>query len=173
MVLPLPLQWYFALATRGLESVLSSGIGGDGFAILGPTAVPFVLGFPPLVSLSLLYGFLFWRHRERGIALTARLRVPLYGAGLLAVMLAVMVLVALSRGRRELRTSLGAHSTSSRMASLHAYRARVCRGIPAGSTLHPPCPGEPARQESVGNAPAPRSFRLQQTWRSRPLAPGS
>lgn len=99
MVLQLPLQWYWALATRGLESVLSSGLGGDGFAILGLTAVPFIFGSPPLVVLSLLYGFLFWRHKERGIALSARFRVPVYGAALIVVMLAVMIFVGLARAR--------------------------------------------------------------------------
>ena len=101
MVLLLPLQWYFALLTRGLENVLSSGIRGDGFAILVPTAVPFLFGAPPLVVLSLLYGFLFWRHKERGIPLTARFWVPVYGTALLFVMLAVMVLLVLSSGRRD------------------------------------------------------------------------
>ena len=100
MVLLLPLQWYFALVTRGSDGVLSSGMGGNGFAILGFTAVPFIFGSPPLVVLSVLYGFLFWRHRERGIALSARFWIPLYGAALLVVMLAVMVMVALPRAQR-------------------------------------------------------------------------
>lgn len=100
MVLLLPLQWYFALATRGLDSVLSAGIGGDGFAILGLTAVPFIFGSPPLVVLSLLYGLLFWRHRERGVTLSARFWLPLYGAALLLAMLAVMAAVVLSRAHR-------------------------------------------------------------------------
>jgi hypothetical protein len=102
MVLILPLTWYFAVLTRGLESVLSSGIGGDdGLAILGLTVVPFIFGCPPLLVLSLLYGFLFWRHRQRGITLSARFWVPVYGAALLLVMVTVMVVVGLSRGRRE------------------------------------------------------------------------
>jgi hypothetical protein len=101
MVLLLPLQWCFAVLTRGLESVLSSGIGGGGFAILGLSAVPFVLGSLPLVVLSLLYVFLFWRHRQRGIALGARFWVPIYGAALILVLLAVMVFLTLSHGHRE------------------------------------------------------------------------
>jgi hypothetical protein len=101
MVLILPLAWYFALLTRGLESVLSSGIGGGGYATLGLTVVPFIFGCPPLVVLSLLYGLLFWRHRKRGITLSARFWVPVYGAALLLVMVTVMVVVGLSRGRRE------------------------------------------------------------------------
>jgi hypothetical protein len=101
MVLPLPVQWYAALLTRGLEAVSSSGIGGDGFAILGSTAVSLILGGPPFVIISLLYGFLFWRHRERGIPLTTRFWVPIYGAALLLVMLAVMVLAHSRAGGRE------------------------------------------------------------------------
>jgi len=101
MVLPLPLQWYFALAMHALKSGFSSPIDGARFAILESTAVPFIFGFPPLVVISLLYGFLFWRHTERGVALTPRFRIPLYGSGLLAIMLALMALVAFSPGRRE------------------------------------------------------------------------
>lgn len=94
MVLLLPFAWYFALLTRGLESVLSSGVGGDHFAILGPTAVPMILGFPPLVILSAIYGFLFSRHRARGVTLSARFWIPIHGTTLLVVMLAVMLMVA-------------------------------------------------------------------------------
>jgi hypothetical protein len=101
MVLLLPLEWYFALITRGLDSVLSSGIGGDGLAALGRTAVPFIFGFPPFVVLSPLYGLLFWRHRQRGITLSARFWVPICGGALLLVMLAGMVVVSLSRERQE------------------------------------------------------------------------
>lgn len=97
MVLPLPLQWYFAMFTRGPESVLSSGIGGGGFAIFGLAALPFIMGLPPLLLLSLLYGFLFWRRRERAVALGVRFWVPIYGSALLLVMVAVMTLAALSR----------------------------------------------------------------------------
>lgn len=101
MVLLLPLQWYFALLTRGLESVLSSGIAPGGFAIIGAAAVPFIWGFVPFVILSLLYVFLFWRHRERGLVLSVRFWVPLYGAALLVALLTVMAIVTLSRERRE------------------------------------------------------------------------
>src|SRR6187549_3661143 len=86
MVLFLPLQWCFALVMRGLDRVWSTGIGGDGFAILGRTAVPFIFAVPPFVVLSVLYGFLFWRHRERGIALHARFWIPIYGGALLVAL---------------------------------------------------------------------------------------
>jgi hypothetical protein len=100
MVLILPLQWYLALLTRGLDSLLSTGISGDGFAILGLSAVPFILGFLPLVVLSVLYGFLFWRHRERGITLHARFWIPICGSALLVVMLTIMMVVTMSPGQR-------------------------------------------------------------------------
>jgi hypothetical protein len=107
MVLIFPLHWYFALLTRGLESVQSSGIGGGELAIVGLSALPFIFGLPPLVVLSLLYGFLFWRHRQRGTVLSARFWVPVCGAALIFLMLAVMVVVALSRGQREYWTPPG------------------------------------------------------------------
>jgi hypothetical protein len=98
MVLLLPLQWFFALLTRGLDSVFSSGIGGD--TRLALTALSVIFGSPPLVVLSALYGFLFWRHRERGITLSTRFWIPLYGVALLVVMLAVMLMITPSRGPR-------------------------------------------------------------------------
>jgi O-antigen/teichoic acid export membrane protein len=101
MVLLLPVQWCLALLSRGRESLLSSGVGGDGFAILGSAAVPFILGILPFVLLSLLYGFLFWRHRERRITLGARFWVPIYGSTFIVVMLGVMALVTLSHEQRE------------------------------------------------------------------------
>ena len=101
MVLLLPVRWGFALLIRGGESVSSSGIGGDGFAILGAAAVPFILGILPFVLLSLLYGFLFWRHRERSIALSARFWVPIYGSIFIVLILGIMAFVTLSREQRE------------------------------------------------------------------------
>jgi hypothetical protein len=99
-VLLLPVQWYFALLTRGSESVLASGIGGDGFALVAATVVAFVFGSPPLVLFSLVYGFLFWRHRRRGVALSARHWVPIYGIVLILALFAGMAFVTLSASGR-------------------------------------------------------------------------
>ena len=97
LVLVLPLRWFLALLARGLEGVLSTGVEGDGFAIFGRSVVPAFLATPPLLLLSALYGFLFWRHRERRIPLAPRFWIPVYGSALLFVMIAAMVLAALSR----------------------------------------------------------------------------
>ena len=107
MVLLLPLKWWLAWFVRGRESVLLSGADGGGVAILGASALPFIVGILPFLLLTLLYGFLFWRHRERGISLSARFWVPIYGTAFILALSGIMALVTLSREHNEQQTPLG------------------------------------------------------------------
>jgi hypothetical protein len=106
MVLFLPLEWWFALLVRGRESVSLSGVDGGGVAILGASAVPFLFGILPFLLLSSLYGFLFWRHRERGIPLGARFWVPIYGAAFILVMGGITALVTLTNEQQDYQPPL-------------------------------------------------------------------
>jgi hypothetical protein len=101
LALPLPIQWAFAVTIRGLDSVFSEGIGGDGFAILSVSALLTLVTSPLLLIISPLYAFLFWSRRRQGVRLSARFWIPLYGSALLAAMLSLMVLSVLAGTRRE------------------------------------------------------------------------
>jgi hypothetical protein len=137
MVLVLPVRWGLALLIRGRESVASSGIGEGGFAILGAAAVPFILGILPFVLLSLLYGFLFWRHRERGIALSARFWIPIYGSTFVVLILIVMAFVTLSREQgeygplRRVGSEVPGGPTIRRPGSTCSAPSRELDGVPA------------------------------------------
>ena len=96
---PFPVTFIVALLGRGWASIASSGIGGGGFALLNVPAVLTLLSFPPLVVLSLLYAFLYWRRRERGVRLGRRFAIPLYGSVLLASVYALMVAMVGSLSR--------------------------------------------------------------------------
>jgi hypothetical protein len=94
LALPLPFDLVIALCTRGWGSVQSSGIGRGGFAIVDLASVVSGLSALPLAMVSLLYVFLFWRHRERGLRLSARYLVPIYGS--VAFVMIAMVLWVLA-----------------------------------------------------------------------------
>ena len=94
LALPLPVEWAVAVFTRGLDSVLSTGISGGGFALIGVPALLALLTFPPLSVLSPLYAFLFWKGRRRGVRLRAWFWVPIYGSVVLISMLLLIVLLA-------------------------------------------------------------------------------
>jgi hypothetical protein len=99
LALPLPVEFAIAVGMRGLESVQSSGIGGGGFALLNLPAVLALVSFPPLLVLSPLYALLVWKRRKRGVTVSARFWIPVYGSALLAATLALMV-VSVSIGRQ-------------------------------------------------------------------------
>jgi hypothetical protein len=101
MELPLPLRYFHAVCTRGWESVATTGIGGDGFAILGFTGLLTLYGLVPFLFLSALYAFLFFRRKRRGVKLSARFWIPIYGFVSIVAALSLLLIIASANARRE------------------------------------------------------------------------
>lgn len=97
VALVIPVELFVSVATRGWEDVRSSGIAGGEIGLVYGSGIFTVLSFPVLLVVSPLYVFMFWRRRERGVPMSRRFWVPIYGSALLVVVWGYLVLSALSR----------------------------------------------------------------------------
>jgi len=95
--LVMPVEYLVAVCIRGLDDVRSTGIARGEMGLIYATGIFAVFSFPPLLVLSPLYIFMFWRQKEQGVALSRRFWVPVYGTALLVVVWAALVLPVLAK----------------------------------------------------------------------------
>ena len=60
--LVMPVEYLVAVCIRGLDDVRSTGIARGEMGLIYATGIFAVFSFPPLLVLSPLYIFMFWRH---------------------------------------------------------------------------------------------------------------
>jgi hypothetical protein len=91
MAMAMPLDIALAVHERGWDEFQRSGLGG-GFAMIGLSGALLIVSLPPLMVLTPLYVFLFWRSKERGVVLSRRYWLPIYGSLFLVVTFAILLL---------------------------------------------------------------------------------